>query len=257
MFRAVLPTADRFRNVVLAGGLLLLQAAGVYAAGFSIDRTRVELTPRAASALVRLRNESTEPLRLQISAFAWTQRPDGQMDLQPTDDVIFFPALLTLTPGQDRPIRIGTSAAFVPVERSYRVFIEELPPEQRPAADQGVRVLTRMGIPVFLAPTTARAEAVVRELQLSKGTFSFTLANTGTVHFVPDTVQLTASDASGRQILERALRGWYVLPGGMRVFTLTFDAPDCQSVRSLQVHVQVGAAALKERLETPSGACVP
>jgi fimbrial chaperone protein len=247
--------ARRLRTALVAGGLLV-QAAAAYGSGFSIDRTRVELSPRATSALVRLRNESTEPIRLQISAFLWAQKPDGQMDLQPTDDVIFFPALLTLAPGQDRPVRIGTSAVFGTVERSYRVFIEELPAEQRPASDQGVKVLTRMGIPVFLAPSTVRSAASLRALQLSNGTFSFALANTGTIHFVPDLVRVTGSDAAGRQLLDRTLRSWYVLPGGVRVFDQTFPAPECQAVRSLQVHVQVGATTLKERLETPAGACV-
>jgi fimbrial chaperone protein len=228
------------------------------AAAFSIDPTQIRLSARAPSALLTVRNESAAPVRLQISAFAWAQAASGEMQLGPTDDIVFFPALFTLAPGEARKVRVGTTAAFGSVERSYRLFVEELPGEPGArAAGTGVQVLTRMGIPVFLQPESPRASASLGGLGIRDGAVSFRLQNTGTVHFVPDTVRLRAEDGGGAAVIDQAIRSWYVLAGGTREFQVTVEPPACGQVRLLRVEVQVGDAVMRERLETPRGTCRP
>jgi fimbrial chaperone protein len=229
------------------------------AAAFSIDPTQIRLSARAPSALLTVRNESAAPVRLQISAFAWAQAASGEMQLGPTDDIVFFPALFTLAPGEARKVRVGTTAAFGSVERSYRLFVEELPgePGARPAGSTGVQVLTRMGIPVFLQPDSPRAAASLGGLGIRDGAVSFRLQNTGTVHFVPDVVRLRGEDEDGTAVIDHAIRSWYVLAGGAREFQVTVEPPQCRRVRLLRVDVQVGDTVMRERLETPRGTCRP
>jgi len=228
------------------------------AASFSVDPTLIQLSPRASSSLLLVRNESPQPVRLQLSAFTWAQSTEGEMQLQPTEDLVFFPALFSLAPGQERKVRVGTIASFGAVEKSFRLFLEELPAEPR-AGDgaSSVQVLTRMGIPVFLLPAAREAKASLSNVGLSRGALGFSLDNTGTVHFVPDSVRIVASNSTGETLIDRKLQGWYVLADSARHFTLAVPPPECSRVRSMAIEVQVGGTVLKERLETPKGTCGP
>ena len=265
MATTVIPSSPRstselgWRRIVGAAALALTVAAAPAAASsFAVDPTLIQLSPRASSSLLAVKNESPQAVTLQVSAFAWAQSAQGDMQLAPTDDIVFFPALLTLQPGEQRRIRIGTTAALGgSVERSYRLFVEELPPERRVGDTTVVSVLTKMGIPIFLQPSTSKAQAGLRNLTTDSGAFSFRLENTGSVHFVPSAVRVVGVGATGETVFDRNLQSWYVLAGGTRVFTVPTPAPDCSRLRSLAVEVQVGDSVVKERLETPRGTCGP
>src|SRR5216684_4497892 len=89
----------------------------------------------------------------QVTSFAWSQDASGAVQLAPTEDIVFFPALLTLKPGEERKVRVAATVAAKDVERTYRIFFEELPPLERPQnLGAQVRILTKMGIPIFVAP---------------------------------------------------------------------------------------------------------
>ncbi len=81
--------------VATAAVSCLAVAPSASAATFSVNPTQIYLSGRATSSLLTLRNDSTEMLRFQLSAFAWTQSAAGEIELGPTEDVVFFPALLT------------------------------------------------------------------------------------------------------------------------------------------------------------------
>ena len=112
--------------LVIAAGLALSQAAA--AATFTVNPTQVFLNRTTRSALVTIKNETDKPVRFQLTMMAWTQDPGGQMQLAPTSDVVFFPSLLTLNGREERRVRVGAEVPAGPVEKTYRLFIEELPP---------------------------------------------------------------------------------------------------------------------------------
>ena len=228
------------------------------AASLSVNPTQIRLSTRTPSSLLTLRNEGTSATRVQVSAHAWTQRLTGEMDLKPTTDIVFFPSLLTLEPGQARTIRIGTTAAFAATEQSYRIFIEELPsPNVGGTEASAVRMYTRLGIPIFLEPPVAKVQPGLAKVALDAGTLSFQLANTGTTHFVPDSVVVKGFGARGEAAFDRKLTGWYVLAGSARQFTVAFDSPECSRLRSLVIEARVGDAVMKEQIDTPRGTCRP
>ncbi len=243
---------------VAAAFLCAAVARPAGAATFSVDPTLITLSPRASSTLLVVRNESPQPVRLQVSAVAWSQGLDGDMQVQPTEDLVFFPSLFTLEPGQDRKVRVGTTANFGGAEKSYRLFLEQLPPATREAdAGSGIHVLTRLGIPVFLTPAASRLSGNLSGVGLHGDSVSFTLDNTGTVHFVPETVRVVGTASTGEVVIDRKLQGWYVLAGGARRFSLAVPAPECHRIRTMAFEVQVGTTTLKERLDTPRGTCGP
>lgn len=222
-----------------------------------MNPTQIFLSGRTQSALVTIRNESSETLRFQLSMFAWSQSPSGEMKLTPTEDIVFFPSLLTLRPAEERHVRVGSVTPVGSQEKTYRIFVEELPPfDGGTDGGSAIRVLTKMGIPVFLRPAREAATGTLTNVGQQSGRLHFALENTGTVHFVPQTITVRGL-AAGNTLFERSLDGWYVLAGSRRLFELDLPRPECTRVTRLAVEVQFGGATLEERLETPGGACAP
>jgi len=231
------------------------QASLASGATFSVNPTRVVLTARAATSLVTIRNEGDQPSRFQVNVVKWGQDERGQMQLTPTDDMVVFPLMMTLDPGQERSVRVGAATTFGPVEKSYRLIIEELPPLERSADTANVRMLTRMVVPIFLEPPSPKASARLTDVALGAGVLHFTLQNTANVYFIPDAVTVKAFDQRGTELLINTLEAWYVLAGGSRVYEVEMPQPLCEQMRSLAIEVTIGTASLKARLETPASAC--
>ena len=227
------------------------------ASSFAVNPTQLVLSAKATSALLTLRNDSDETLRFQLSVFAWDQSTDGKLKLDQTDDIVFFPPLLTLAPKESRNIRIAAVTPLGAAERTYRLFVEELPPRDVPEKTGAVRVLTKMGVPIFLQPGKLQAEASLSDLALKDGLFTFNVRNTGNVHFMTRTVRVRATDRAGGTVFDEHVDGWYILAGGLRAYQLTVPASQCASIAALLVEVQIDSSALTERLETPAPACVP
>jgi len=242
-------------SIGVAAGLLLGLADAAAAATYSVNPTRVFLTAQSRSALVTIKNESDQPLRFQLSMTAWSQDPAGGMVLAPSEDVLFFPALLTLEQGEERKIRVAAATSFADIEKTYRLFIEELPSADRPGQAGAVQVLTRTGIPIFLQPPSPKVTAALEGLAASACRLSFVFRNTGTAHVLPLALAVTGRDAEGQAVFERDAKIWYVLAGGTRAVDFDLPRPECERVRQIEVKAQLDGGTISERLATPRGAC--
>ncbi len=208
--------------------LAVLAAPLVARAGdLEVSPILVELSSGARSALVTIRNTGRRTVRYQARAFGWAQERDGAMVLEPAKDLFLFPPLVELQPGESRNLRLGTDAAPGERERSWRLFVEELPrADAAPAANQ-VQVLTRVGVPVFLAPKVRTVKAELAFLPREGPRVRFVLRNAGTVHLRPRSVTFALEAKGGERVLERSLDAWYVLAGGERVYEADVPAAAC------------------------------
>jgi fimbrial chaperone protein len=248
----------------MAPALLLLWAAALVgppparAADFTVNPIQIFLAGQTKSAILTVQNTSGEPLRFQLNAFTWAQDPAGQIQLTPTSEIIFFPRLLTLAPGEQRIVRVGTSVAAGPVERTYRIFVEELPPSTQQAAPAGqVRVLARMGIPIFVEAKAGRAELRLSPPVLQPGRLVFELRNGGTKHAIPQVIRVRGQGAGGETLWEGEQEGWYVLAGERRVYEMSFPREECARTKAVAVEVKAGEQTLTERLDIAPAACAP
>ena len=228
----------------------------VLAAGLNVSPVQLYLAPDASKALLTLRNDSDTDARFQVSAKAWDEDANTGMKLTETDSVVFFPAMLALKPGETRSVRVGAAVPFGPVEKTYRLFVEELPPPQKPQTKSEVRVLTRVGIPIFVAPTKELKDRKLAGAALTKGGASIDVQNTGNVHFRIDGVKLEGFGDGGAKLFERAVQGWYVLAGGHKKYEVEVPAADCAKTRKLVFTVRLESEeTFQEPLDTPKGAC--
>jgi len=237
---------------------LALTATSARAGGLNVSPIQIRLSPQTTKAMLTLRNDSEETVRYQVSATSWNQSTRGELQLAPTNEVLFFPALFTLKPGEKRNIRLGVGTPFGLVEKTYRVFVEELPPTERPAQPSSdVRVLTRVGVPVFLAPARPVERRSIEGLGARGGRASFRISNQGTVHFREDAVKLRGVDGSGAELFEREQRGWYVLAGG--ALDYEFQLPrSCPGLAALVAEVTAeNGDKFEQRAPAEPSACAP
>jgi fimbrial chaperone protein len=224
---------------------LAIQAGNVSASAFRVTPIRVTFERGGSSSLLTLINESQDSLRFQISAFEWSQDPTGSMKLEPTKEILFFPALLTLEAGGERKVRVSAKSNPGAVEKSYRIFFEELPPLAGSDADQGaqVRILTRMGVPIFLSPTNVVEKGAIVNGRVASGKLQFGIRNEGTVRFSVHGVNVRGTDASGAVVFEQKLDGWYVLAGTDRLYEVALPADVCSRVKAITIEAPTDSSA--------------
>ncbi len=234
-------------------GLALLHGGRAWAASFEVSPIRLSLSPSAPTALLTVRNQSAEILRFHVTAFAWAQSTGGEMELQPTQDLIVFPTLFSLKPGESRHMRVGATSPFAGVERTYRIFVEELPPADGPEPGK-VRVRTRMGVPVFQSPAGAAPTPAIDALAVQHNQLAFSVRNKGNAFFLARHVRVDGLASDGKTVFSRELPAWYVLAGGLRSYTLDLPPEACAATR-LRVSLETETAKVESSLELPPRAC--
>jgi fimbrial chaperone protein len=181
------------------------------------------------------------------------------MLLKPTDDIVYFPALLALPPREARKIRVGTVARAESVEKSYRLFVEQLPEPDRGSQPQSsqvrVKVLTKMGIPIFVQPHKLSRAGEIAGLTMAQGLLRFQIKNTGNTHFQARKIRVTGLAGPGNPQFNEEISGWYILAGGVRDYEIPIPTADCRRTRQVEITVATEHGELKETFSPPPDAC--
>jgi fimbrial chaperone protein len=223
-----------------------MHAPEAQAATFDVAPISLTLTAKAVSGTLVVTNRGNESARFHVTAFAWEQNAKGDMQLTPTKDLMFFPAMLTLNPQESRNLRVGVSAKPGSVERTFRVFVQELPSlvtaENQFAGK--VSMLVKMGIPVFIEPSAApKAIPSLSALSLQRSKFSFNVNNTGNTHFIPDEIKVKPKNGSS-VLATLDVSAWYVLAGKKDSYSVTLPTEACVALKSIVVEMKLHGGAL-------------
>lgn len=249
------PESSRVLAIAMLATAVL--ASNATAGSFAAYPALVELSGQVPSMVVTIENKGDEAARFQVSVAAWQQSTDGQPAFAATDEVVAFPPLLMLEPGAKRAIRLGLMTRPGVEEKAYRVFLEQLPPppSSRPEAQQQVRVLTRLGIPVFVAPVQPANSQSMGLEAVSPGHLALVLRNEGNVHVHSRKVVISGLDAAGQRVLDRELPGGYILAGSPRTYAIELPAADCERISTFQVQLVTEGAPVTARLAALPNAC--
>ncbi len=259
-------TRDRgyvFRSRAVSGlffsplvGLLLLGLCGsASAASFNVQPIRVFLNGSRPTGALKIRNISNRLLSLQLNAVEWSQDSEGKAGEKPTEEVVFFPKLFTLQKGKTRLIRVGlVNPKAGSKEKTFRIYMRELPLDTE-STGTVIKVLLRIGVPVFLAPRVEKASGTVEGLRVEGRRIVFTVKNSGTVHLRLQRVVVSAFDDKGKKIHSEELAGWYLLSGVRRPFAFDLPADVCRRVKKVAVHIESDKLDIDREGHVPSGAC--
>jgi fimbrial chaperone protein len=188
------------------------------AATIRLSSIRLILSPQTPITPLTVHNDGAEPALLQVQIVEWTER-DAVDVYAPTRDVLGNPLQFTLPPNGDQIIRFGLRVGPAPVERAYRVFIQEVPSNIQVVTGQ-VRTLLKLSVPLFVQPVdaagdgpTSKAAAGTLDWKVSvrkSGNVMIRLTNNGRFHI--QIADLTLSAEGGASLLDEHIAG-YLLPG--------------------------------------------
>ena len=241
----------RHARACLAIALAALGAATAFAGSFGVAPTRVDLGRGARSSLIEVSSDDTRKLSFQARLSRWQQDAAGKDEYAESQDLIFFPPLFSVNPGDKRVIRVGLKAGEpIATETAYRLFIEEIPEPSPATSGSEVKVVLRFGVPIFIAPAGAKPEFVVEAVEPVAGKVSMRVRNAGNVSAKFETVKILREGA----VLAEAT-GWYVFPGVTRTFEVPLGAARCAAGDALEAVAQAEGVVLRRSFAAPAALC--
>lgn len=217
----------------------------VTAGSLRVGPTRLELSVRRPVVVLEVQNTSDAAMLAQLDAFAWQQSGAGDL-LEATADVIATPTVMNLAPGETRIVRVGLRNANVAgLERSYRLFVREVPPMEDVAAGAPLRFAVRIGVPVFAVPADWQAadagEFDWRWIPDIQGCAGVQVFNPSRRH--ERVLGAEMSSATG-EVLWRSSEPVYVLARSRRLVPPLLCAPSIKEVRVLRLTLESGTLTL-------------
>lgn len=237
--------------------LALLCPWPVVAGDWRVIPILLQLDQKTRSGVVTLYNEGQNKVSLQVKSYAWSQDSAGKDQYQEDAELIFFPRLLTIEPGKSQVLRVGLQIPATGVEKTYRLFIEEIPEARN--ADQGatIAIALRFGLPIYAAPLKSESRGEFVEAILAKGKVETVIKNTGNIRFRIQTVQLIGKDASGGEMWRQKLDGWYLLSGVSRPYIFTLPTEECRKTATLELLADTDREDIATVIKVDPQACIP
>jgi fimbrial chaperone protein len=238
------------RAFALAAALLLALPAA--AAEFSVAPMRLDLPRGARSGAVAVGNEADKPLRMQMRLMEWTQDAEGKDVYKESDELVYYPRMMTVAPGEKRMVRVGlkTAAPAGAPERTYRLYIDELPGGEK-AASSGINFTIRFALPVFIPPSQPESRGAIESVSLREGRLTVVVANPGNQSFRISTVGVSG----GAFAAESA--GWYLLAGATRAYRFDIPPAACRALKRIEVAVKADRLSFGGGLDVDAGMCAP
>ena len=184
-------------RLILAAGLLLGALSSAQAGSLQVEPVLLDVTAPGATSTVTLRNEGTTPIEAQIRVFRWSL-VNGHEKLEPTDDIVASPPVVTLTPKANyvaRIVRVAKSP--VVAEESYRLLVDQLP-DLSQQKNGTINLLVRYSIPVFFGAVDKKSSKIAWSVTTSSNKVTVMANNSGDRRLRISALNLR--DASGKNL---------------------------------------------------------
>ena len=227
--------------------LCLGGAGSSTAVNFDIQPIKIYLDGKSRIEKLTLRNLSDGAFPVQIRVYRWSQNERGEDVHEESGDVIVAPKMFTLNKGETKIVRIGTNLIPGDTEKTYRMYVEELPSDVKKTEGTNLRMYMKIGVPIFLAPLKKEEKGEIESIRSKEGMAVVTIRNTGSAHFIVTSLSVKGEDDKGMAIFFKELSGWYVLSGKTKTYEIALPPDSCNSLRSLNVQAKVGGLMLAKK----------
>jgi fimbrial chaperone protein len=224
---------------------LPLSSSPAFAADFQIQPTSLELSGQVKSGAFSVINNGNDKLNVQISVMEWNQDAEGKDVYGEAGDIVFFPKIMTVEPNEQRAVRIGIKGPPSLKEKTYRLFIEEIP-SQKKSQDikvsgkitAGLTIAFRYATPIFVKPVLQQESGVMERAEMSKGIVRAFVKNTGNIHIKLLKVTFQGKAVDGKELFSKELAGWYILHGLSRPYEVTVPQEICGNLSTIEINAQ-------------------
>jgi len=222
---------------------------------WGVSPIRLDFTTKVTSGILTVSNGTPDKINYQIKAFEWAQDEEGKDKYTETSDIIFFPKMMVAEPGDKKIIRAGMKVPRADREKSYRLFIEEIPKPQK-AEGAHITFTIRFGVPIFFKPVKEEFKGVIENISMDKGVLTVPIKNTGNSHFVIQTITVKGIGADKETVFSRDLPGWYLLNGAARKYSTEVSKELCGKIVKLEIDVKTDQFDLKDSLDVQRAMCL-
>lgn len=211
------------KNIFVITSLLLFLPSMLNAASIRLSPVSIEILNDQSASSISLYNQSNESTDLQVRVFEWRQNA-GQDQLIPTDEIAVSPPFLKLQPNDSYNLRVvRINPAPVSGEQTYRIIIDELPkPIDNRKADQGINVLLRSSLPLFVVNKDAITK-LTWSIQQEENNSSLMISNVGNRHTLLNNLTLIDVTANKSYAIKVNTVNGYILAGKARNFNISPD----------------------------------
>jgi fimbrial chaperone protein len=217
---------------------------------------RLDFDRGAKSGVITIVNEGREKLNVQMRAFEWSQDADGKDQYTETNDIIFFPRIMSLDKKEEKILRAGIKIPATTREKTYRLFIEEIPGPKK-GAGVNVAIAIRFGVPIFVKPLKEELKGEIEKVDLSKGVLNALIKNKGNTHIIIHSIDIKGKNIKGEETFSKELSGWYLLSGVSRLYTTTVPEETCKALSRIDIEVKTDRFKLNGQLDVNQTMCIP
>ena len=248
----------------LAAGLLFMTVfiSQASAADFQVQPMSLDLSGRVKSGVFSVINNGTEKIDFQVSAKEWNQDEKGKDVYLDTKEIVFFPSVMTVEANSQRAIRIGLKAPPAAKEKTYRLFVQEIPTPKKISDEDikknikaGVTIAFRFSMPIFVKPLKPQESYNFDKIDMSKGAVTAIVKNTGNVHVKLRNVTFSGKADDGKELFSKEVAGWYILNGLSLPYEAEVPKDVCGKLAKIDVSAQTETGKVDGTLNVQKSMC--
>lgn len=241
---------------------MLVFVSRAVAADFQIQPMTMDLSSSAKSGVFSVINNGSEKIDFQVSVKEWNQDEKGKDVLTDTTDIVFFPKVMSVEANSQRAVRVGLKASPSAKEKTYRLFIQEIP-APRKASDADVKknvkaavtIAFRFSMPIFVKPVKPQEIYAFDSITMSKGVVKSVIRNKGNVHVKLRSVKFSGKDADGKELYSKEVAGWYILNGLTLPYEADVPKDSCGKLARMDVSAQSENGVINETMNVQKNMC--
>jgi fimbrial chaperone protein len=246
-------TATRLLPAFILG--LFIFCLPLAAANFDIQPIRIELNEKAMLGKLTIKNVSDADFTVQTKAYEWSQNEKGDDVYKETPDIIVFPKIMTMAKGEERFIRLGANTHPGTKEKTYRIYVEEIPSSSAEKEGSNIRLYMKIGIPLFIKSSAADDKAEIDNVSMDQGKIHIKVRNSGNSHFIVTGINVSGKNAQGAESFSRDISGWYLLSGSEKIYETEIPADSCGGISNFNIELKTSKSTVKKQFPIEGSMC--